>query len=130
MQKFHNEKKIDLQKLKKLYKCVECDYRTDRKDNINRHIISLHKGKEQSLCQKGNLERHTLIIHDIKGKSYKCPICNSEFAKEHDFIKHVSTVHERKSPIETPMFPDQPSSKENSESKVEGIGLHCKFCKK
>ena len=50
---------------------------------------------------------------------YKCPICNSEFAKEQDFIKHVSSVHERKSLIKVPIVLDISSSEDDSESKAE-----------
>ena len=67
----------------KSHKCSICDNTSSKKENLKRHIQSLHEEQTHhkcSLCDyarsgKLNLDRHIQSVHEGK-KPHKCTICD------------------------------------------------------
>ena len=55
----------------------KCDASFDEKGKLNRHIASVHEGKEP----------------------FKCPTCDASFARKDNLNRHIAVVHEGKNPI-------------------------------
>lgn len=121
------------------YKCVVCESSFMTEDELNSHISSVHERNKLFQCkmcdyrssQKDKLFMHISSLHDVEETSYKCPICNSEFTKEQDFIKHVSMVHERKSQVKIPIvvnYSSRTNSSKSNSSMENEKPLNCKSC--
>ena len=59
------------------------------KKKLNKHIASVHEGKEPFKCnicnssftQKGQMNGHVALVHEGK-KPFKCSICDTSFAEK------------------------------------------------
>ena len=85
----------------KLFKCEVCDYRSSRKNDLKRHISSVHglANKlyrcnicEYSCSEKKNMNRHVASVHEGK-KPFKCKVCNFSCSEKGNLNKHVASVH-------------------------------------
>ena len=98
-----------------MYNCLECTYNTEKKYNLDRHIISKHKisnpngvipnpkGVIPNQCEKcqkvysskGNLNKHLLIckgpIIDVK----ICEYCKKTLASKRNKENHLTTCKEK-----------------------------------
>ena len=81
---------------KKLYHCHQCKYVTDRKNNLKRHIVTMHEKctKVLECCElvfpnKAALREHVLSCHK---NGYNCRICGRSFCRKALLKRHV-TVH-------------------------------------
>ena len=94
------EQKMDVQKGRKAFQCENCDYSSDDKSKLVRHVSSVHKGKKPYLCDKcdnkfseiSDLKRHISSVHEEK-KPYKCDRCESRFGHVSHLYRHKSSVH-------------------------------------
>ena len=55
------------------YTCLECNFKTMDKSQMDVHVKSIHAGVE------------------VEEVSFVCGSCDHKFSKEHDFNKHVKT---------------------------------------
>ena len=81
---------------KKLYHCQHCKYLTDRKNNLKRHVVTMHEkcGKVLECCEivfanKSALREHVVAFHR---SGYDCRICGRTFCRKALLKRHV-TVH-------------------------------------
>lgn len=81
---------------KKVFRCQECRYTTDRKNNLKRHIATMHQECDQVLecCDikfacKASLRNHAAIFHR---NGYRCRLCNRNFCRKALLKRHLS-VH-------------------------------------
>lgn len=81
---------------KKTFRCPQCRYLTDRKNNLKRHIMTMHQDSSKSLecCgvsfqNKAALRDHNSIFH--RG-GYRCQICSRNFCRKALLRRHL-TVH-------------------------------------
>ena len=81
---------------KKLYNCQHCKYVTDRKNNLKRHVVTMHDTcpKVLECCDhifknKASLREHVLSCHK---NGYDCRICGRNFCRKALLKRHV-TVH-------------------------------------
>ena len=87
-------------KNKDKFKCEKCDYKTDVKSSLNRHIKSVHDGVKDILCPdcdfkcsfNGNLKQHIKSIH-TKIKDFECDICDFKCNSKNYLTKHINRVH-------------------------------------
>ena len=81
---------------KKLFGCPQCRYITDRKNNLKRHIATMHQECDKVLecCgvvfkNKASLRDHVLIFHS---NGYMCRFCGRNFCRKALLKRHL-TVH-------------------------------------
>ncbi len=81
---------------KKLFGCPQCRYITDRKNNLKRHVATMHQECDKTLecCgvvfkNKASLRDHVLIFHS---NGYMCRFCGRNFCRKALLKRHL-TVH-------------------------------------
>lgn len=81
---------------KKLFGCSQCRYVTDRKNNLKRHVATMHQDCEKRLecCgvafkNKASLRDHVIIFHS---SGYMCRYCGRNFCRKALLKRHI-TVH-------------------------------------
>ncbi|KAK6196018.1 hypothetical protein SNE40_001323 [Patella caerulea] len=81
---------------RKSFRCPQCKYVTDRKNNLKRHIITMHQESSKSVecCgvifkSKASLRDHVCLFH--RG-GYCCQICGRNFCRKALLHRHL-TVH-------------------------------------
>lgn len=81
---------------KKTYHCTHCKYVTDRKNNLKRHVVTMHETctKVLECCDamfqnKASLRDHVLSCHK---NGYECRICGRNFCRKALLKRHI-TVH-------------------------------------
>jgi len=81
---------------KRLFSCPQCRYLTDRKNNLKRHVSTMHHESDKQLecCtivfkSKASLRDHVLIFH---GSGYQCRHCGRNFCRKALLKRHL-TVH-------------------------------------
>ena len=84
----------------KVLKCLYCDHKSDRRDNLAKHLATVHEGKKHYQCSqcdsafKSNqgLRNHFEGKH-TEVKPYSCKHCNQGYAR-----KNYLEIHESKCP--------------------------------
>ncbi|CAM1332793.1 Uncharacterised protein at_DN2400 [Pycnogonum litorale] len=81
---------------KRIFGCDQCNYRTDRKNNLKRHVATMHDVCNKSLecCDisfpnKADLKNHTRFFHK---DGYSCKICGRTFCRK-ALLKRHQTIH-------------------------------------
>ncbi|XP_035829038.1 uncharacterized protein LOC118478837 [Aplysia californica] len=95
--RFHDQQHRSLSsENKKTFRCPQCRYVTDRKNNLKRHIVTMHQESTKLLecCgvgfqSKAALRDHNAIFH--RG-GYRCQICSRNFCRKALLRRHL-TVH-------------------------------------
>ncbi|PVD18789.1 hypothetical protein C0Q70_21341 [Pomacea canaliculata] len=82
--------------LRKSFKCTQCRYLTDRKNNLKRHVITMHQASTRLLeccgalfSSKAALRDHVTLFH--RG-GYRCQVCGRNFCRKALLRRHL-TVH-------------------------------------
>lgn len=82
---------------KKCFRCPECYYVTDRKNNLKRHLGTMHQdcGKMLQCCEKmfnskAALREHIFLLHR---SGYRCSYCARSFCRKALLKRHI-LVHE------------------------------------
>ncbi|KAK6196075.1 hypothetical protein SNE40_001370 [Patella caerulea] len=80
----------------KLFPCSHCRYVTDRRNNLKRHISTMHQACDKVLeccgvkfSTKASLREHIMIFHH---NGYSCPFCGRRFCRKALLKRHLS-VH-------------------------------------
>ncbi|XP_046329994.1 zinc finger protein 271-like [Haliotis rufescens] len=80
----------------KLFPCPHCRYVTDRRNNLKRHISTMHQACDKVLeccgvhfTTKASLREHIMIFHH---NGYSCPYCGRRFCRKALLKRHLS-VH-------------------------------------
>ncbi|ELT98921.1 hypothetical protein CAPTEDRAFT_69769, partial [Capitella teleta] len=78
------------------FQCPSCRYITDRKNNLKRHICTMHSdcGKDLECCEirfnsKASLRDHVCIFHR---SGYRCRFCARNFVRKALLKRHLA-VH-------------------------------------
>ena len=103
---------------KKLFGCPQCRYVTDRKNNLKRHIATMHQECDKLLecCgvafkNKASLRDHVLIFHS---NGYMCRYCGRNFCRKALLKRHL-TVHSGQKDYVCPLCDYATSHKSNLE---------------
>ena len=91
----------------KSFQCDKCNSFFKSKQNLKRHIASVHEEKKSFKCdicdyscsQKGDLNKHVASVHEGK-KPFQCNICSVNFALNAKLKEHIASVHEGKKPFQ------------------------------
>ena len=121
------------------FECKACNKNFSRKDNITRHIESVHLKLKNHLCsdcgkefsEKAALVRHASMHHG--NVRYPCHLCDKSYGLEKDLRSHIKVMHENLSytcVICNKAF----SQKSNLDKHIleihEGRKVKCEFCEK
>ncbi len=113
---------------KKTFRCSQCRYMTDRKNNLKRHVSTMHQdcGKTLECCDiifksKAALRDHVLLFHRT---GYKCRYCGRNFCRKALLKRHLA-VHNGQKDFICSICDYATSHKSNLErhKKVHGQGL-------
>jgi len=82
------------------FKCRDCEFKTNRKNNLQIHIKQVHlkiKDYECPDCDlkfavKNNLNNHIKQVH-LKIKDYECNNCDYTCSRKEHLQKHIKQVH-------------------------------------
>ena len=81
---------------RKTFQCSQCRYVTDRKNNLKRHVVTMHHRTSRVLecCgalfhSKASLRDHVSLYH--RG-GYRCQVCSRNFCRKALLRRHL-TVH-------------------------------------
>ena len=81
------------------HECTQCEFKATLKQNLQRHIRSVHEGQKFSciFCEykatyKGNLHRHIKSVHE--GQKFQCPQCEYKATQKVNLQTHIKSVHE------------------------------------
>ena len=84
------------------FSCPECEFKTNHKQNVKKHIAAVHcGGKDQKtkfhcdMCDyssfaKDKLKSHRDYKHFNKPKPFPCQNCNKGFESRRDLVTHLS----------------------------------------
>ncbi|KAK7484738.1 hypothetical protein BaRGS_00024023 [Batillaria attramentaria] len=82
--------------IRKSFRCPQCRYLTDRKNNLKRHIVTMHHTSTRVLeccgalfSSKASLRDHVTLFH--RG-GYRCQVCGRNFCRKALLRRHL-TVH-------------------------------------
>ena len=81
-------------------KCLHCEAFFSRKDNLTRHIKSVHLQIKENMCHlcdrqflsKVELKDHQLV-QDCNKKVFNCKICDAIFSRKSSLKSHIATFH-------------------------------------
>ena len=114
---------------KKTFHCPQCRYVTDRKNNLKRHIATMHQdcGKPLECCEihfksKAALRDHVMMFHRA---GYKCRFCGRNFCRKALLKRHLA-VHNGQKDFICSVCDYATSHKSNLErhKKVHGQGTY------
>ncbi|XP_059151975.1 gastrula zinc finger protein XlCGF8.2DB-like [Physella acuta] len=102
----------------KLFPCPHCRYVTDRRNNLKRHISTMHQACDKQLeccgvtfATKASLRDHIAIFHH---NGYSCPFCGRRFCRKALLKRHLS-VHSGQKDYTCPSCDYATSHKSNLE---------------
>nr|KAG5685738.1 hypothetical protein BaRGS_019147 [Batillaria attramentaria] len=102
----------------KLFPCPHCRYVTDRRNNLKRHVSTMHQACDKVLecCgvqfnTKASLREHIMIFHH---NGYSCPYCGRRFCRKALLKRHLS-VHSGQKDYRCPHCDYATSHKSNLE---------------
>lgn len=102
----------------KLFPCPHCRYVTDRRNNLKRHISTMHQTCDKVLeccgvkfATKASLREHIMIFHH---NGYSCPYCGRRFCRKALLKRHLS-VHSGQKDYNCPHCDYATSHKSNLE---------------
>ncbi|KAK3094801.1 hypothetical protein FSP39_006381 [Pinctada imbricata] len=102
----------------KLFPCPHCRYVTDRRNNLKRHISTMHQACDKVLeccgvtfTTKASLREHIMIFHH---NGYSCAYCGRRFCRKALLKRHLS-VHSGQKDYSCPHCDYATSHKSNLE---------------
>lgn len=102
----------------KLFPCPHCRYVTDRRNNLKRHISTMHQACDKVLeccgvnfTTKASLREHIMIFHH---NGYSCAFCGRRFCRKALLKRHLS-VHSGQKDYSCPHCDYATSHKSNLE---------------
>ncbi|KAH9513885.1 hypothetical protein Btru_031665 [Bulinus truncatus] len=102
----------------KLFPCPHCRYVTDRRNNLKRHVATMHQACDKQLeccgvpfTTKASLREHITIFHH---NGYSCPFCGRRFCRKALLKRHLS-VHSGQKDFTCPHCDYATSHKSNLE---------------
>ena len=88
-----------LYNMKTIFECPDCDYNSQRSNNLKTHINSIHRGETFQCTEcdykakwKSHLYTHIKSIH--RGIKNQCPECDYKTAYNKDLQTHIRSIHE------------------------------------
>ena len=86
-------------KKKKRNECSKCDFQSENRTLLLRHVVAVHAGSfECHICKyktvsKPDLDKHFSVVHK-KNRKFKCSICSFASKEKIRLSEHILRVHE------------------------------------
>ena len=102
-----------------VFRCNKCDFDTSEKENLKRHVETVHEGIKTFNCtlcdyefsKQVYLKTHIESVHEGI-KPFKCHICQYETASKYFLKRHITLVHKSK------------NTENNENKKTQGLDLY------
>ena len=111
---------------RKVFPCPQCRYTTDRRNNLKRHMLTMHQTCSKTLeccgilfATKASLREHAMIFHY---HGYTCFYCGRRFCRKALLKRHLS-VHNGQKDYVCPVCDYATSHKSNLERHRK---VHCR----
>lgn len=111
---------------RKVFPCPQCRYTTDRRNNLKRHMLTMHQTCAKTLeccgivfATKASLREHAMIFHY---HGYTCFYCGRRFCRKALLKRHLS-VHNGQKDFVCPVCDYATSHKSNLERHRK---VHCR----
>ncbi|KAL4220185.1 hypothetical protein ACF0H5_020593 [Mactra antiquata] len=111
---------------RKVFPCPQCRYTTDRRNNLKRHMLTMHQTCSKTLeccgivfATKASLREHAMIFHY---HGYTCFYCGRRFCRKALLKRHLS-VHNGQKDFVCPLCDYATSHKSNLERHRK---VHCR----
>ena len=111
---------------RKVFPCPQCRYTTDRRNNLKRHMLTMHQTCSKTLeccgivfATKASLREHAMIFHY---HGYTCFYCGRRFCRKALLKRHLS-VHNGQKDFVCPVCDYATSHKSNLERHRK---VHCR----
>lgn len=111
---------------RKVFPCPQCRYTTDRRNNLKRHMLTMHQTCAKTLeccgivfATKASLREHAMIFHY---HGYTCYYCGRRFCRKALLKRHLS-VHNGQKDFVCPVCDYATSHKSNLERHRK---VHCR----
>ena len=85
------------------YECEFCDKRFSSESNVRRHIKNVHYKKdlkcpkcEFKTSRKDNLDRHMFVKHKNESFLFECKTCGQKMARKDNLKDHTSKCNGKK----------------------------------
>lgn len=111
---------------RKVFPCPQCRYTTDRRNNLKRHMLTMHQTCTKTLdccgivfATKASLREHAMIFHY---HGYTCLYCGRRFCRKALLKRHLS-VHNGQKDYVCPVCDYATSHKSNLERHRK---VHCR----
>lgn len=111
---------------RKVFPCPQCRYTTDRRNNLKRHMLTMHQTCSKTLeccgivfATKASLREHAMIFHY---HGYTCFYCGRRFCRKALLKRHLS-VHNGQKDYVCPLCDYATSHKSNLERHRK---VHCR----
>ena len=83
-----------------------CRYQGTSMGNVTRHSNTVHQKKENTTCtkcnkfvQKDNMPRHLISVHsEVEQTKYSCDLCTFESNYKGNLLKHINDIHQKQKP--------------------------------
>ena len=91
-------------KKKKRKECSKCDFQSENRTLLLRHVVAVHAGSfECHICRhktvtKSDLDKHFSVVHK-ENRKLKCSLCSFACKEKIHLSEHISTVHEDRDEI-------------------------------
>ena len=108
-------------------KCKESSYETNRRENMNKHINSVHQ-KAPIKCsdcdyqskKKSNMQKHVQSVHK-KLKNLKCSTCSYSTSSKGNLAMHIRSVHEKIKPYLCELCSRSMSSRQHLKEHIRAV---------
>ena len=89
-------------KISKDYKCESCGKSFGQKDNLERHVMTVHEKIKAYQCEycdknfgeKQNLKSHLKSVHENENrKDFSCNVCDEKFLYNSNLKRHILQFH-------------------------------------
>jgi len=121
-------------KKREIFNCIQCDYKSDRIDNVRRHNESKHVKYHCNLCEfttagKHRFKRHRVKQHDLK---YPCDQCHFSADNAAHLREHMKSQHDggKKFQCDKCTYATDHSAhfKDHKQSQHDRLRLQCDQC--
>ena len=69
------------------YYCKICEYKTDRKNDMSRHLLS--NRHQEKVNEQKDLRNHKFVRSSMSEHQYICPYCHNDYKSSNSLSKHI-----------------------------------------
>jgi hypothetical protein len=114
----------------KRFQCPNCDYKSSKKDHLQKHINAVHLKIKEFACiqcdykcsENVHLQKHINSVH-LKLKIFQCPTCDYKCVDNSHLQKHINSVHLKEKNFQCPTCESKFSQNVHLQKHIEIVHL-------